>query len=143
MNKIIKKLLIIACFLLLLVLLVPVATFARFHIESRHALAESKNVELALRLVAIEYYGRDKKIYDPLRADGLADGVADQVRDLSGAEGELTLGSWNAARGAADRFTYTTGKLVVVYQYDEQEEHRWKLCYQFREVMIPDYGTGA
>lgn len=105
----------------------------------RHALAESKNAELALRLLAYDYYGKDQHIYNPLTPDGLAEGVAEEVREMSGAEGTLILGSWDAARQAPRSFTYITGKFVVVYNYDEQEESRWKLCYQFKEAAKPEW----
>lgn len=105
----------------------------------RHVLKESKNTELALRLLAYDYYYRDQQIYDPLTPDGLAEGVAERVREMSGAEGTLILGSWDAARQAARSFTYISGKYVVVYNYDEHEESRWKLCYQFREAAKPEW----
>lgn len=110
----------------------------RFDIISRHILTEAKNTELALHLLAYDYYGKDQPIYNPLTPDGLAEGVAEEVRELSGAEGTLILGSWDAARQAPRSFTYITGKIVVVYDYDEQEESRWKLCYQFKEAAKPE-----
>lgn len=105
----------------------------------RHTLTESKNTELALRLLAYDYYCRDQQIYDPLTPDGLAEGTAERIREMSGAEGTLILGSWDAARQAARSFTYISGKFVVIYNYDEAEESRWKLCYQFREAAKPEW----
>lgn len=113
--------------------------FCRFSIKIRYLLSEAKNTELALRLLAPEYYAKDQHIYDPLSPDGLTEGVAEEVKRLSGAEGTLILGSWDAARQAARGFTYETGKIVVVYCYDEQEESRWKICYQFKEAAMPDW----
>lgn len=108
-------------------------------IQIRHTLTESKNTELALRLLAYDYYCRDQQIYDPLTPDGLAEGTAERIREMSGAEGTLILGSWDAARQAARSFTYISGKFVVIYNYDEAEESRWKLCYQFREAAKPEW----
>ena len=105
----------------------------------RRILQESKNTELALRLLAYDYYCRDQQIYDPLTPDGLAEGTAERIREMSGAEGTLILGSWDAARQAARSFTYISGKFVVIYNYDEAEESRWKLCYQFREAAKPEW----
>ncbi|MDD3253182.1 MAG: hypothetical protein PHV18_11545 [Lachnospiraceae bacterium] len=107
-------------------------------IRTQHALTESKNIELSLRLLAIDYYAQDKRIYDPLRPDGLIEGAAEQVRDLSGAEGELILTSWDANRQAARSFTYRTGKLIVFYNYDEQHEEHWSLYYRFRDLVKTD-----
>lgn len=112
--------------------------FFSLGLNNQHALTEAKNTELALHLLAYDYYSKDQHIYNPLTPDGLAEGVADEVRELSGAEGTLILGSWDAARQAPRSFTYITGKIVVVYDYDEQEESRWKLCYQFKEAAKPE-----
>lgn len=109
-----------------------------FHMQTQYALTEAKNTELAIHLLAYDYYSKDQPIYNPLTPDGLAEGVAEEVRELSGAEGTLILGSWDAARQAPRSFTYITGKIVVVYDYDEQEESRWKLCYQFKEAAKPE-----
>lgn len=115
------------------------ASIQKFRIESRHTLMESKNAELALRLMAIEYYSNDQHLYDPLTPDGLAEGAAEEIRSLSGADGTLILGSWDAARQAARSFTYQKGKLVVIYNYEEDETSRWKICYQIREAAVPDW----
>lgn len=112
--------------------------FYQYDIKIRYLQMESKNIELALHLLAYDYYSKDQHIYNPLTPDGLAEGVAEEVRELSGAEGTLILGSWDAARQAPRSFTYITGKIVVVYDYDEQEESRWKLCYQFKEAAKPE-----
>ena len=113
--------------------------FLGYHTVVYHTLAESKNTELALRLLAYDYYCRDQQIYDPLTPDGLAEGVAERISEMSGAEGTLILGSWDASRQAARSFTYISGKFVVIYNYDEEEQSRWKLCYQFREAAKPEW----
>ena len=113
--------------------------YYQYNIHVRHTLAESKNTELALRLLAYDYYYRDQQIYDPLTPDGLAEGVAERISEMSGAEGTLILGSWDASRQAARSFTYISGKFVVIYNFDEEEQSRWKLCYQFREAAKPEW----
>lgn len=125
--------------LVLFIISLGAGSICAFKIEIRHALAESKNAELALHLLSYDYYSQDQHIYNPLTPDGLAEGVAEEVREMSGAEGTLILGSWDAARQAPRSFTYITGKFVVVYNYDEQEESRWKLCYQFKEAAKPEW----
>ncbi len=121
------------------ILMTGISAYYGYKIQSRLILSESKNTELALRLLAYDYYSRDQQIYNPLSPDGLAEGVAERVREMSGAEGTLILGSWDAGRQAPRNFTYITGKFVVVYNFDEQEESRWKLCYQFREAAKPEW----
>lgn len=132
---------IIKCFLLIMVLAVMFVSgnCVKFIVSVRYTLTESKNAEFALRLLAYDYYSRDQYIYNPLAPDGLTEGVAERVREMSGAEGTIILGSWDAARQAPRSFTYIKDKFVVVYNYDEEEESRWKLCYQFREAAKPDW----
>lgn len=134
-----KVITLIGTVLVILAIAFGVSAYYRFRIESRHTLMESKNAELALRLMAIEYYSNDQHLYDPLTPDGLAEGAAEEIRSLSGADGTLILGSWDAARQAARSFTYQKGKLVVIYNYEEDETSRWKICYQIREAAVPDW----
>lgn len=114
-----------------------------FKSTTNHTLSEAKNAEFALRILATEYYGMDLPIYDPLTPDGLAEGVGQEVAELSGAEGELVLGSWDAARRAPRSFTYTKDKIVVVFNYDEQSGNCWKMYYQFRKVALPGWTVQA
>lgn len=134
--------------MVLLVMILLIIVFISIHsyyftILTRHTLSEAKNAEFALRLLATEYYGRDQRIYDPLTPDGLAEGVAEEVADLSGAEGELVLSSWDAARRAPRSFIYTKEKVAVIYNYDDQEGNCWKLYYQFRKAARPDWSAQA
>lgn len=114
-----------------------------FRVTTRHTLSEAKNIEFALRVLATEYYGMDQPIYDPLTPDGLAEGVGQVVAELSGAEGELLLGSWDAARRAPRSFIYTKEKTVVTYNYDEQSGNCWSMYYQFRKAALPGWAVPA
>lgn len=126
--------------LLCIMFIFGISSFDLF-LTTRHTLSEAKNAEFALRLLATEYYGVDQRIYDPLTPDGLAEGVAEEVADLSGAEGELVLSSWDAARRAPRSFVYTKGKILVIYDYDDQEGNCWKLYYQFRQAAMPEWSS--
>lgn len=134
------KILIVAFMSVAVVVFISIFHFA---IEMQKCQGEAKNAEFALRLLATEYYGRDQRIYDPLTPDGLAEGVAEEVADLSGAEGELVLSSWDAARRAPRSFIYTKEKVVVIYNYDDQEGNCWKLYYQFHKAARPDWSVQA
>ena len=110
-----------------------------FTVTTSNTISEAKNTEFALRLLATEYYGKDRPIYDPLTPDGLAEGVAAEAAALSGAEGEVVLGSWDAARHAPRSFIYIKEKTVVVYRYEEQTGSSWRLYYQLRKAAMPDW----
>lgn len=120
-----------------------ILTYYHHTITTRHTLSEAKNIEFALRVLATEYYGMDQPIYDPLTPDGLAEGVGQVVAELSGAEGELVLGSWDAARRAPRSFIYTKEKTVVTYNYDEQSGNCWSMYYQFRKAALPGWAVPA
>lgn len=122
-----------------LILVILITNIMRFTITTRHTLSEAKNAEFALRILATEYYGMDRSIYDPLTPDGLAEGAGWEVANLSGAEGELVLGSWDAARRAPRSFTYTKDKIVVTFHYEEESGNCWKMYYQFQESRQPGW----
>jgi len=113
---------------------VPVVSVCHFRAEARYALAETKNAEYALRLIAVEYYGKKDRIYDILQPDGLAVGVAEQIRNLSGIEGNLVLGSWDEVRNAPRYLIYTKEKFIIIYEYKEQTGAHWNQYYQFQEM---------
>lgn len=117
-----------------MVIFVPIVGVCHFRLEARHTLAETKNAEFTLRLLAMEYYGKNSRIYDILQPDGFAVGVADEVRDLSGIEGDLSLVSWDITRNAPRCLIYRNKKFVVIYEYEEQTGAHWKLHYQFQEA---------
>lgn len=131
-SPFIKKVLIILA--VCIIVFVPVVSVCQIRAEARHALAETKNAEFALRLLAMEYYGKNDRIYDMLQPDGLTVGAAEQIRDLSGIEGDLVLGSWDEVRNAPRYLIYTKEKFVVIYEYEEQTGAHWKLHYQFQDV---------
>lgn len=121
------------------IVLLAVFVYSNFRIATQHTLKEAKNLEFALRLTATEYYGKDQIIYDPRTPDGLAEGVGEEVARLSGAEGELILGSWDAARRAPRSFIYRKDKVVVIYNYDEELGYCWNLYYRFWNAAMPDW----
>lgn len=134
---------IVTVIVIVLILIIPISSSVNFTITTRHTLSEAKNIEFALRVLATEYYGMDQPVYDPLTPDGLAEGVGQVVAELSGAEGELVLGSWDAARRAPRSFTYTKEKIVVIYNYDEQSGNCWSMYYQFRKAALPGWAVPA
>ena len=83
----------IAIFMFLLIF--GAVVFSYFHIttQGRLALREGKNVKLALEMLDVEYYGRQKSVYDPEKKNGLAEGVEKRVYGIAAQTGktEFTL----------------------------------------------------
>lgn len=91
---------------------------AWFIIDSgaRQAYKEARDVRKALRAVGTEYYGELTSIYDPNRADGMADGAADKVAFISQRKGKVTLYDWDEVNNGPLNFEYTKGMYRVVYK---------------------------
>lgn len=122
-SELIKKVFIIV----LIVLIVGGIVFAKFAIDSkaRNMFREAKNVQLAMDMISIEYYGRDMLIYDPNRRNGLADGVADRIESLSGERGEIFVTSYNAKKHEVTGFSYERGMYRVTYRKDKEGMQHW------------------
>lgn len=81
--------------------------------------------------MGLEYYGFNEKPYDPLRPDGLAEGVEEEIRSLSGAEGEISLVSWNGTAHEPRRLVYQTQHFIVVFDSGEEGSEQWNIYYGF------------
>ena len=67
------------------------------------------------RAVGTEYYGELTSIYDPNDSNGLAEGAAKEIADLSQRNGTVTLYEWDSSTNGPLSFEYTTGMYRVVY----------------------------
>ena len=82
---------------------------------ARRAYKEARDIRRALRIVGTEYYGDMTSIYDPRNADGLVDGAAEKIAEISTRDGEVTLISWDQENNAPIQFEYIKGPYRVVY----------------------------
>ena len=57
--------------------------------EARHALRDAKNAQLAVKVVALEYYALDEPIYDRMQPSGFTQEALEDIRYYSGIEGSL------------------------------------------------------
>ena len=88
-----------------------------FAIDSgaRQAYKEARDVRKALRAVGTEYYGEMSSIYDPGSSNGLTEGAAEKIADISRRNGTVTLYEWDAKANGPISFEYQTGLYRVVY----------------------------
>lgn len=128
-SKLIKR---IGTFLVVILLLLCVGfiTFRYFYIvtEGRMALRQAKNIKIALDMLEIEYYGKNKTIYDASKQNGLAKDVETKVNDLVGQEGEFCLHAYNIKKHEILYMTYETECIRVIYRSD-REGDGWKVEY--------------
>ena len=88
---------------------------------ARRVFREAKDVRMALKFVGTSYYGANTSIYDSTKANGLADGVAQDIADVSTRKGEVFLYAWDEDENMPLRFEYRKGAYTVVYTDDSYE----------------------
>ncbi len=85
-------------------------------VASKKALREAKDVRMAMKMLAIESYSNGKSLYDPKSANGLVEGGAERLAQLSEADGQVILTGWDAKESDAISFRYIKGNYVVNFQ---------------------------
>lgn len=91
------------------------AAWAVIDAGARQAFKEARDIRRALRIVGTEYYGNMSSIYDQYSADGMIDGAAERLAEISTRSGNVILYSWDEERNAPLQFEYRTGLYRVVY----------------------------
>lgn len=126
----------IAIFMFLLIF--GAVVFLYFHIttQGRLALREGKNVKLALEMLDVEYYGRQKSVYDPEKKNGLAEGLEKRVYGIAAQTGKTEILSYDKKEHKILSMVYEKEHYRVVYQCDESGNDRWKVDYL---ITIFDY----
>ena len=126
----------IVIFMLLFIL--GTIAFSYFHIttQGRLVLREGKNVKLALDMLDVEYYGKQKSVYDAEKRSGLADGVKKRVYDIVNQNGEFEILSYDKKEHTILCMVYEKEHYRVVYQCDENGNDQWKVDYL---ITIFDY----
>lgn len=122
-TGLLKKVIIISS----IILIVGGLAFAKFAIDSqaRNMFREAKNVQLAMDMLSIEYYGKEMAIFDADKRNGLADGVAERIENLSGEKGEIFVTGYNAKKREVTGFSYERGMYRVTYRKDKEGTQHW------------------
>lgn len=114
-SKLIDILRIVVVTLVVFVAVSVLAAWAIIDAGARQAYKEARDVRRALRIVGTEYYGGLSSIYDPLKVDGLAEGAADKIENISTRHGTVILYSWDDETNAPLQFEYRYGLYRVIY----------------------------
>lgn len=101
---------------------------------ARRVLKEGKLMQLAVRMTALEYYGLNESVYDLNSVDGFADGVVDELRKVSGCNGEIYLISWDEESLLPVRLEYIKDGYVVDYVRAGKKDV-WNV-YRFEHVIV-------
>jgi len=82
---------------------------------ARQAYKEARDVRRALRAVGTEYYSEHSSIFNPDKANGMAEGAAEKVAFISERKGTVTLYEWDSEDNGPLSFEYRKGLYRVVY----------------------------
>ena len=119
---------------ILLLLLTGLFIWWQISTDAHHVMQEARDIRTALRLVGLEYRGLGSSVYDQGAQDGLAEGAAQKLRDLTYAEGEVDLLAWDESSGMPLSFTYRKGAYVVEYKAQDRDHTisgKWEIYYAF------------
>ena len=114
-SRIADVLRIVVVTLVVFVAIMILAAWAIIDAGARQTYKEARDVRRALRIVGTEYYGGFESIYDPHRVDGLTEGAAERIADISTRDGMVILYSWDDEVNAPLQFEYRSGLYRVVY----------------------------
>lgn len=125
--------------ILLLLLLIGIPTFGYFKVASggHMVLREAKNIKLAYQVLAVEYYGNNKSIYNPAKKNGMTDGVEEKLKEVTENEGNVFLQAYDKKNRTVMAFVYETKSYRVSYERDKDGNEQWKVDYFFT---IQQYG---
>lgn len=97
-------------------------------IEGRTLLGRAKNVELAIRLVGIEYYGYGSTPYDSERMSNLNEDAEKEILDHAEADGDLWVRGWDGETNRPTAFIYREGDFLVFYELGADGKPAWTVC---------------
>lgn len=109
-------------------------TYMNYRIEARTLLRQAKNIELAIRLTAIEYYGYGSTSYDSSTESGLNKEAEKEVVKHTDAEGQIRVLGWDEEANAPVSFIYQEGKMIVFYTLGEDGEPDWQI-YRLQKIL--------
>lgn len=114
---------------MIILLFIGAIIFTKFAIDTsaRNMFREAKNVQLALEMLSVEYYGRDMSIYDEHNRNGLADGVEERIEALSGEDGDIYITGYNFKKKEVTGFVYERGMYRVNYTKNKDNVQTWKV----------------
>lgn len=124
----------ILIFCMALLLLFWCYSYMSYRIEARTMLGRAKNVELAMRLTAIEYYGYGSTPYEGGRESGLKKEAEEDVVSRAEAEGQIRVLGWDEEANVPTGFIYREGRMLVFYMLGEDGQPDWQV-YRMQDIL--------
>ncbi len=110
----------------------------RVNADARVALREAKDVNVALKMKAIEKYGLGGTVNSSTSMNGMSKGVEEEVLAMAHADGKITLQSWDEEAREPLAFTYQKDKFIILYNKDEEGHVSWTGYYTFKVIGYSD-----
>lgn len=108
-------------FLMILIAMAAAVTarFVYHKIEVNHMIRECRDVWIACRLVALEYYGENKAFLDDDSSCGLTKAAEREVRNHSGCTVDFRILQWDEQTDAPSKILYTQYPYEVEFTYKD------------------------
>jgi hypothetical protein len=116
-------------FLILTIVLLPSFMYFKMSTEENIAFREAKNIKLATTMLAVEYYGNGRSLYDPKSPDGMANGVKERLLTTTQNEGDIRILSYDENERCVVDFIYESGHSRITYHLNQDGSEDWKLDY--------------
>lgn len=112
---------------LLFLLLIGVFAYFALKISIHNTLKEARNITMDFKLLVVEYYGEDKEIYDPSRRNGLAEGIAERLEQLTGEPCNVKITGYSYARRKVVSYVYENKNFRVTYSMDQDGNEGYEI----------------
>ncbi|MBO4610387.1 MAG: hypothetical protein J5696_11035 [Lachnospiraceae bacterium] len=93
-----------------------IVIWSRIGSGARSAMDHAKDIRLAMKMVAVEYYGGKRSIYDPSTESGMTDEALAKIGNVVPIKGEIVLTGWDDEKNIPLSFTYREGRYLVEYR---------------------------
>ncbi|MEI3279996.1 MAG: hypothetical protein V8R46_04135 [Eubacterium ramulus] len=114
--------------LLAIVLVVPGVLRLIYRADSQVALGNAKSVRMAAQVIATQQYGGDNAICDATREGGIADGLYEEILQLSEAPGDFWILQMEDDGYTVRQFVYRENEYTV--WYDADADAKYLVCHE-------------
>lgn len=114
--------------LLAIVLVVPGVLRLIYRADSQVALGNAKSVRMAAQVIATQQYGGDNAFCDATREGGIADGLYEEILQLSEAPGDFWILQMEDDGYTVRQFVYRENEYTV--WYDADADAKYLVCHE-------------